>query len=242
MTDTTAQPAKDRPYPDKWASASATHTVEVYHTAIRKLVAERFAESGKKWEEVVHDASFEIGAEDFEKIEADLLETGYRFDISAVISQQEAPEKYKELTRAGGESGDETDDQGRPVVGRGDNVFRAKADVEGVDRFVPDVETVMTMLTEGVPEDTIAVIDDSGGTLTAPILGDFKGVVCMGGTIRSHLGILTREYNVPCLMASKLEGLKDGDRITVEYSKPAHDAYGEASDAAADRPRIIKVS
>ena len=56
------------------------------------------------------------------------------------------------------------------------------------------------MLTEGVPEDTIAVIDDSGGTLTAPILGDFTAVVCMGGTVRSHLGILTREYNVPCLM------------------------------------------
>lgn len=242
MTDTTAEEVRDRPYPDKWARASATHTVEVFHSAIRKLVAERFAESGKRWEDVVHDPAFELTAEDFAKIEADLLATGYRFDISAVISQQEAPEKYKELARAGGESGGQTDEQGRPIVGHGDNVFRAKADVEGTARFVPDVETVMTMLTEGVPEDTIAVIDDSGGTLTAPILGDFKGVVCMGGTIRSHLGILTREYNVPCLMAAKLEGLKDGDKITVEYSKPAADAYADAAAAAADRPRIIKLS
>jgi PEP-utilizing family enzyme len=244
MTETaaTAPDRSARPYPDKWARASATPTVEAFHTAIRKLVAERLAESGKTWEEVVHDPAFELTAEDFEKIEADLLATGYRFDISAVISQHEAPEKYKPLERAGGTSGDETDEDGRPVLGRGHNVFRAKQDVEGVARFVSDVETVMQMLTEGVPPDTIAVIDDSGGTLTAPILGDFKAVLCMGGTTRSHLGILTREYNVPCLMAVELQGLNEGDQIVVEYAKPAADAYGDASKAAAERPRIIKLS
>jgi len=243
MTDTEATGLEQdaRPYPDKWARASATPTVEAYHTAIRKLVAERFAESGRSWEELVHDPAFELSREDFEKVEADLLATGYRFEISAVISQREAPEKYKTLERAGGADTGETDEEGRPVVGRGHNVFRAKADVEGVARFVSDVETVMQMLTEGVPADTLAVIDDSGGTLTAPILGDFKAVVCMGGTTRSHLGILTREYNVPCLMAVELQGLQDGDRIVVEYSKPAADAYADASKAAAERPRIIKV-
>src|SRR5215210_8664243 len=101
MPDTAATATEAaRPYPDKWARASATPTVEAFHTAIRKLVADRFAESGKSWEEVVHDPAFELTAENFEKIEADLLATGYRFDISAVISQQEAPEKYKPLERA----------------------------------------------------------------------------------------------------------------------------------------------
>jgi phosphohistidine swiveling domain-containing protein len=241
MTDTTATAPQAAPYPDKWARAAATPTVEAFHTAIRKLVAERFAASGKSWEELVHDPTFELTREDFEKVEADLLATGYRFDISATVSQKEAPDKYKPLERMDQGAGEETDDQGRPVVGHGDNVFRAKEDVTGTARFVSDVETVMTMLTEGVPDDTIAVIDDSGGTLTAPILGDFKGVVCMGGTIRSHLGILTREYGVPCLMAAKLEGLQDGDQVTVEYSKPAADAYADADTAAAERPRIIKV-
>ena len=240
MTDT-ATPPQEAPYPDKWARAAATPTVEAFHTAIRKLVAERMAEAGKPWEELVHDPAFELTREDFEKVEADLLATGYRFDISAVVSQKEAPDKYKPLERMDQGAGDETDDQGRPVVGHGDNVFRAKEDVTGTARFVSNVETVMTMLTEGVPDDTIAVIDDSGGTLTAPILGDFKGVVCMGGTIRSHLGILTREYGVPCLMAAKLEGLQDGDHVVVEYSKPAADAYADADAAAAERPRIIKV-
>ena len=240
MTDT-ATPPQEAPYPDKWARAAATPTVEAFHTAIRKLVAERMAEAGKPWEELVHDPAFELTREDFEKVEAELLATGYRFDISAVVSQKEEPDKYKPIERMDQGAGEDTDDQGRPVVGHGDNVFRAKEDVTGTARFVSNVETVMTMLTEGVPDDTIAVIDDSGGTLTAPILGDFKGVVCMGGTIRSHLGILTREYGVPCLMAAKLEGLQDGDQVVVEYSKPAADAYADADTAAAERPRIIKV-
>jgi signal transduction protein with GAF and PtsI domain len=104
------------------------------------------------------------------------------------------------------------------------------------------VETVMEMLTDGVPPNTVAVIDDSGGTLTAPILGDFTGVLCMGGTTRSHLGILTREYGVPCLMAVQLDGLKEGDAIVVEYSKAAADAYADAATAAAQRARIIKTA
>jgi phosphohistidine swiveling domain-containing protein len=190
----------------------------------------------------VHDPEFELTREDFEKVEADLLATGYRFEMSAVVSLQEEPEKYKPVEGHAESGAHETDEEGRPIVGSGDNVFRAKADVSGTARFISKVETVMDMLTAGVPEDTIAIIDDSGGTLTAPVLGEFAGVVCMGGTIRSHLGILTREYGVPCLMAAQLDGLREGDKVTVEYSKAAADAYADADTAAAQRARIIKTS
>jgi len=230
------------PYPDKWARPSGTPIVEAYHTAIRKLVAERFAACGKSWEEAVHDKSLQLTRADFEQVEADLLATGYRFQMSAVVSLQEEPGKYAAPAERTDSGAQESDEQGRPIVGTGDNVFKARADVEGVARFVSDVERVMTMLTEGVPADTIAVIDDSGGTLTAPILGDFAAVICMGGTVRSHLGILTREYSVPCLMAAQLDGLSEGDRIVVEYSKPAADAYADAKTAQAQRARIIKLS
>jgi len=64
----------------------------------------------------------------------------------------------------------------------------------------------------------------------------------MGGTTRSHLGILTREYGVPCLMAAVLDGLHEGDEVVVEYSRPAADAYADAEAAAAQRARIVKVS
>ncbi len=241
MTDTVAG-GRVAPYPDKWARESGTPIVETYHTAIRKIVAERFAASGKTWEEAVHDKSLQLTAADFEQVEADLLATGYRFQMSAVVSLREEPEKYAAPAERAASGAQATDEQGRPIVGTGDNVFKARADVEGVARFISDVERVMAMLTEGVPEDTIAVIDDSGGTLTAPILGDFRAVICMGGTVRSHLGILTREYSVPCLMAAELDGLAEGDRIVVEYAKPAADAYADAETAKAQRARIIKLS
>lgn len=241
MTDTAQAGSANEPYPDKWPRASETPIVEHYHRAIRQIVAERFAQSGKRWEEIVHDAAYELTREDFEKVEADLLATGYRFDVSAVVSLDEEPEKYKPLPEAADSGQQHLDEQGRRIVGTGDNVFRTKEDLVGVARFVPTVERVMEMLVDGVPEDTIAVIDDSGGTLTAPILADFAGVICMGGTIRAHLGILTREHNVPCLMAAQIDGLKEGDRILVEYSRPAADVYADAEAAAAQRARIIKV-
>jgi hypothetical protein len=240
MTDTTT--AQARPYPDKWARASATPTVEAFHTAIRALVAERFAATGKRWEECVHDPALALTREDFEAVQDGLLATGYRFEMSATVSVAEAPDKYKPVTAPAATGAGLRDDSGRPVLGTGNNVFRARADVEGTARFVSTVETVMEMLTEGVPPGTIAVIDDSGGTLTAPILGEFAGVLCMGGTTRSHLGILTREYGVPCLMAVELDGLSEGDPIVVEYSKSAADAYADAETAVAQRARIIKTA
>src|SRR5262249_22678916 len=157
-----------------------------YHTAIRALVKERFEASGKSWEEAVQDPSLELTREDFEKIEADLLATGYRFEVSATVSLKEEPDKYKPLAGMHDSRAQAVDEQGRKILGTGSNVFKAKADVEGTAVYVNDVPKVMELLTEGVPPETIAVIDDSGGTLTAPILGDFTAVVCMGGTVRSH--------------------------------------------------------
>ena len=229
------------PFPDKWPRAAQTEIVERYHTAIRTIVAERLAASGKEWGEVVHDRAFELTREDFEKVEADLLATGYRFEVSALVSLKEEPDKYKPLAALADSGEPHYDEQGRRIVGTGDNVFRAD-DVAGKARFISTVERVMEMLVEGVPERTIAVIDDSGGTLTAPILADFAGVICLGGTVRAHLGILSREHHVPCLMAAQIDGLKEGDEILVEYSKRAADAYADAETAAEQRARILKVS
>src|SRR5260370_406716 len=70
----------------------------------------------------------------------------------------------------------------------------------------------------------MAVMDDSGGTLTAPIIESFKGVICAGGSTRSHLGILTREYGVPCLMNAKISGIRNGDTVEIEVTAAAKTA------------------
>ena len=230
-----------RPYPDKWPRESATPLVERYHSAVRALAAEKLEQSGLKWEEAVEQGALLPTREELEQIEADVLAEGYRFDVSATISLKEEPDKYKPLAGISDSGEQESDEEGRKIVGTGDNVFKAPGDVTGTARYISDVDKVMEMLTEGVPENTVAIIDDSGGTLTAPILGDFTAVVCMGGTVRSHLGILTREYNVPCLMNATLDGLVDESRVSVEYTKPAADAYADADTAEAQRARILEL-
>ena len=154
-----------------------------------------------------------ITREDMEKVEAELLATGYKFDVSAVVSAVEQPDKYKPATGqdefdVAGEAKD-----GKLLVGQGDNVVKFEENKVGVARYVRTNEDVMDLMMNGVAEDTIAIIDDSGGTLTAPVLEHFAGVVCMGGTVRSHLGILSREYGIPCFMNSKVGGIQNGDRI-----------------------------
>jgi signal transduction protein with GAF and PtsI domain len=99
----------------------------------------------------------------------------------------------------------------------------------------------MDMLTDGVPPDTVAIIDDSGGTLTAPILEEFTAVVCKGGSVRSHLGILTREYQIPCLMNAQVAGLAEGDRVQVEYSVPAKVSYS-AEEEGQGHARVWKLT
>ena len=93
-----------------------------------------------------------------------------------------------------------------------------------------------------MPTDTVAIIDDSGGTLTAPILEQFKGVICAGGTVRSHLGILTREYGIPCVMNAKISGIREGDRVEIESTAPAKtaEAYQNGVEMTAKVWRLTK--
>jgi phosphohistidine swiveling domain-containing protein len=107
------------------------------------------------------------------------------------------------------------------VIGDGDNVFEHD-DVTGTVMVIRHVSDVAELMSRGVPDATIAVIDDAGGTMTAPILPDFVAAICLAGSVRSHLAIIAREFGVPILMGARLSRpLRAGERITVAYSAPA---------------------
>jgi len=104
------------------------------------------------------------------------------------------------------------------VVGRGTKVFDA-APVRGawwrLDR-PDDVLALMDTTAEGV----VACVADAGATFLAPIFDELTAVVCLSGTPLSHIGIVSREYQVPCLMATELDGAApaDGDAVEVDCS------------------------
>lgn len=212
---------------DKYGYQSQFAIVEAYNSALKDLVRRRFAESGRPWEAFVAGVGYDtLTKADMEAIETRLLDLGYRFEPSAMSSAIERPQAYKDSGLYREDFSFEhaeaptaaPDAQGRELRGAGDNVVTHGHNLVGVARYVRTSDKVLKYLTDGVPADTIAIVDDSGGTLTAPVLEQFKGVLCAGGTTRSHLAILTREYGIPCLMNVRLSGIKDGDRLEVECS------------------------
>ena len=213
------------------ALPTASPLVEATLSLVQDRVRTLFRQSGLTWEEFLFAGSNDmLTKEDFVAVERQILDTGHRFAWSAVISVDERPEAYvprsgDALAEAGFSHAEaprgEIEPDGKAVRGTGDNVVRHERNVVGVARYIRTNELVLEYLAQGVPPGTIAVIDDSGGTLTAPIIEHFAGVICAGGTIRSHLGILTREYNIPCVMNAKVAGIKDGDRVMLESSAAA---------------------
>ena len=128
--------------PDKWGGPAMTTTVETYHSAIRKLVAERFAASGKSWEEAVTDPV--VGAHPRGLRGARGRAARHRRTLRDVRGHLDArePDKYQtRARRASSGARPRRTSRAGSVVGSGDNVFKAKADVTGIARFISDVET-----------------------------------------------------------------------------------------------------
>ncbi|MGH8596369.1 MAG: PEP-utilizing enzyme [Gammaproteobacteria bacterium] len=234
---------------DKYSYQSTFAIVEAYNSAMKDLVRKRFAEAGEEWQDFVVGTAYKtITKADIANIEERLLALGYRFEPSAMSSAAERPAAYKDSGLHNENFSFEhpnaptalLDADGRELRGAGDNVVTHPKNLNGIARYVRTSDKVLHYLTHGVPVDTIAIVDDSGGTLTAPVLEKFKGVLCAGGTTRSHLAILTREYGIPCLMNVRLSGIKDGERLEVESSAKAKttEDYQTGADVAARVWRI----
>ena len=69
-------------------------------------------------------------------------------------------------------------------------------------------------------EGVVACVADAGATFLAPIFDELTAVVCLSGTPQSHIGIVSREYQVPCIMGAALLGAEpaDGDPVEVDCS------------------------
>jgi signal transduction protein with GAF and PtsI domain len=92
-------------------------------------------------------------------------------------------------------------------IGRGQKVFDA-APVRGTLRVMETADDVLDLLDllDEDPSPVIVLVRDAGATFLAPLYHDLTGVICTAGTLRSHIGIVTREFQVPCVMGCELVG------------------------------------
>jgi hypothetical protein len=87
-------------------------------------------------------------------------------------------------------------------VGTGLTVYEDDAVIEGPLRWLDSPAAVIDFVNSGRVSESIVLA--RGGTttfLTPALTGGVKGVMTLQGAPESHLGILSREYGIPCLMS-----------------------------------------
>jgi phosphohistidine swiveling domain-containing protein len=100
------------------------------------------------------------------------------------------------------------------VIGQGEIAY-GKSSVSGTIKKFTTPDDVLDVIDADLDE-TIALVESGGTTFLGPILGRLGGLICTSGTLRSHLAIVSREFQLPCLMAVDLkEELDDGVRVTL---------------------------
>jgi signal transduction protein with GAF and PtsI domain len=104
-------------------------------------------------------------------------------------------------------------------IGKGTKVFDA-APVQGTWRRLDAPDDVLELMDTGA-EGVVACVADAGATFLAPIFDDLTAVVCLSGTPLSHIGIVSREYQVPCVMGTTLDSEPaPGAQVEVDCSGP----------------------
>ncbi|MBF6619739.1 MAG: hypothetical protein ITG02_05850 [Patulibacter sp.] len=225
----------------KWTLAEGTTLSRLTREALLRAVETNASKLDGEWQDVVSARPLDLlSADDAERISEQVFARfqeieGRRYFAGCEVAARERPDLY--VLRSDVQELEERTDWPAGVVADGDNVFEHE-DVTGTVLIVREVSEVDRLMREGVPEGTIGVIDDAGGTMTAPILEEFDAVLCLAGTVRSHLGIISREFGVPVLMGVRLaRPLQNGERVTVSYSTTAQNVdayYGEEPNPRAE--------
>src|SRR5437588_2586655 len=103
-------------------------------------------------------------------------------------------------------------------VGRGQKVFDHAA-VRGSFMSMRGPDDVLALMDTGA-DGVVALVRDAGATFLAPLYHELTAVVCTGGTPRSHIGIVSREFQVPCIMGASFSapGPTRGAEVEVDCS------------------------
>lgn len=101
-------------------------------------------------------------------------------------------------------------------VGEGQNVVEHEP-VEGPCIWLDTPDDVIEFVTGDNVEDTIVISRSGSTTFVAPALtAGVKGLITLEGTKECHLGIVSREFGIPCVMSVAFsEGLTTAQGDTV---------------------------
>ena len=92
-----------------------------------------------------------------------------------------------------------------PVIAEGFNTFNTDKKPSGVIKFLADPQAVIALIQSGKLKEHILLVRGGTTTFLAPALSmGVTGVITLSGAPESHLGILSREFQIPCIMTAYL--------------------------------------
>ncbi len=104
------------------------------------------------------------------------------------------------------------------VLAEGYNAFETKKQPSGVVKYLPDPAAVMALIRSGKLGEHVLLVRGGTTTFLAPALSmGTKAIITMSGAPESHLGILSREFQTPCIMTA---GLVDSESRYVPGETP----------------------
>jgi signal transduction protein with GAF and PtsI domain len=87
-------------------------------------------------------------------------------------------------------------------IGQGTNVVPSDEFVTGIIRFLDSPTEVLDFITSDDVEETIVISRGGTTTFIGPALtAGVRGLITLQGAPQSHLGILSREFGIPCVMS-----------------------------------------
>jgi hypothetical protein len=115
------------------------------------------------------------------------------------------------------------------VIGSGINVYEHNTPAEGTARWLDSPTAVMELVMSGDIGTTIGISRGGTTTFMAPALASgIAGLITLQGAPESHLGILSREFGIPCVMSVAFtDGVKtergeiipaDGTKLRLDVS------------------------
>ncbi len=91
------------------------------------------------------------------------------------------------------------------VLAEGYNAFETNKSPSGRVKYLSDPPSVMALIRSGRLGEHILLVRGGTTTFLAPALSmGAIGVITMSGAPESHLGILSREFQTPCVMTAWL--------------------------------------
>lgn len=100
------------------------------------------------------------------------------------------------------------------VIGRGQ--VASSGDVEGILCRADDVEQVFALMKRPDLDEVILLTGSASATAVVPLLAKVRGVVCESGGVTSHIAIVAREFNLPCILGAEIEADVEGRRVRLE--------------------------